>query len=51
MEAEEKRMANMKEMAGDSEILLQRREAEAARVAARKPQSILQRMGLQRPEQ
>lgn len=43
-------MAKLKEMAGDSEILKQRREAEAALLAEKKPQSILQWMGLQRPE-
>lgn len=51
MEGEEKRMAKLKEMAGDSEILKQRREAEETLLADKKPQSILQWMGLQRPEQ
>ena len=50
IEAEEKREAKLKEMAGDSEILKQRRESEAALLAEKKPQSILQWMGLQRPE-
>ena len=51
VEAEEKRMARLKQMAGDSEILKQRREAEAALLADKKPQTVLQRLGLQRPEQ
>lgn len=51
VEAEEKRLAKLKEMAGESEILKQRREAEEALLADKKPKSILQWMGLQRPEQ
>lgn len=51
VEAEEKRIAKLKEVAGDSEILRQRREAEEALRADKKPQSILQRIGFQRPEQ
>ena len=51
MEAEEKRIAKLEEIASDSEILKQRREAEKALLADKKPQSILQWMGLQRPEQ
>ncbi|KAL9069815.1 MAG: hypothetical protein Q9161_005274 [Pseudevernia consocians] len=48
VEAEDKRMVRLKEMARDSEILKQRREAV---LADKKPQSLLQWMGLQRPEQ
>lgn len=51
VEAEEKRMAKLKEVAGDSEILRQRREAEEAVLANKKPQSVLQRIGFQRPDQ
>ena len=50
VEAEEKRMAKVREMAADSEALKQRRDAEEALVADQKPQSILQRIGLQKPE-
>ena len=48
VEAEDKRMVRLKEMARDSEILKQRREAV---LADKKSQSLLQWMGLQRPEQ
>lgn len=51
LEAEEKRIARLKEMADDSEIEKQRREAQKALLAEKKPQSMLQRMGLQRPEE
>ena len=53
VEAEERRMAKLQETAGEGEILKQRRAAEEAllRVADKKPVSILQWMGLQRPEQ
>lgn len=51
MEAEEKRMAKLQETAGEGEVLKQRRAAEEALLADKKPVSILQRMGLQRPEQ
>ena len=51
MEAEEKRIAKLREMADESEILKQRREAEEKLRADQKPQSILQWMGLQKPEQ
>lgn len=47
VEAEDKRMVRLKEMAEDSEILKQRREAV---LADKKAQSILQWMGLQRPK-
>ena len=50
MEAEEKRMAKLREIAGDSEVLKQRRDAEEALAADQKPQSILQWIGLQKPE-
>ncbi|CAF9909341.1 MAG: hypothetical protein ALECFALPRED_005523 [Alectoria fallacina] len=51
VEAEEKRMAKLQETAGEGEVLKQRRAAEEALLADKKPVSILQRMGLQRPEQ
>lgn len=51
LEAEERRIARLKEMADDSEIEKQRREAQKAFLAEKKPQSVLQRMGLQRPEE
>ncbi|KAM0802471.1 hypothetical protein BDR22DRAFT_131930 [Usnea florida] len=50
VEAEEKRMAKQREMARDSEALKQRRDAEEALLADQKPQSILQRIGLQKPD-
>ena len=51
LEAEEKRIARLKEMADDSEIERQRREAKEAFLSERKSRPILQRMGLQRPEE
>ena len=51
VEAEEKRIIRLQEMAHDSEMAKQRREAEEALLADKKPPSMLQRMGLQRPEQ
>lgn len=48
VEAEKKRVARLEEIAGDSEIVKQRREA---LLADEKPKSILQWMGLQKPEQ
>ncbi len=50
VEADEKRTARLKEMADDNEVIRQRREAEEAQLADKKAPSILQRMGLQRPE-
>ncbi len=51
VEAEEKRTARLKEMADDNEARRQGREAEEAQLTDKKAPSILQRMGLQRPEQ
>lgn len=50
MEVEEKRIAKLKEMAGEREILQRRKEVEEALLADKKAPSILQWMGLQRPE-
>lgn len=50
MEVEEKRIAKLKEMAGEREILQRRKEVEEALLAYKKAPSILQWMGLQRPE-
>ena len=51
VEAEEKRMVRLQEMAEERENEKQRREAQEALLADKKAPSILQRMGLQRPEQ
>ncbi|KAF6220193.1 hypothetical protein HO133_003324 [Letharia lupina] len=50
VEVEEKRIAKLKEMAGEREILQRRKEVEEALLADKKAPSILQWMGLQRPE-
>ena len=50
METEEKRIVRLKEMEEESKLKEQRRETEKALLAERKPLSILQRMGLQRPD-
>ena len=50
VEAEEERIVRVKQMADDSEER-ERREAEERLLANKKGQSMLQRMGLQRPEQ
>lgn len=51
VEADEKRIVRLQEMADDSEIMRKRREAEETLLAKKKAPTILQRMGLQRPEQ
>ena len=51
VEAAEKRTARLIEMADESETLKQRIAAKKALLADKKAPSILQRMGLQRPEQ
>lgn len=51
VEAEEKRIMRLQEMAEEREKEKQRREAQEALLADKKAPSILQRMGLQRPEQ
>ena len=51
VEAEEKRIVRLKEMADDSEDRERRREAGERLLANKKRPSILQSMGLQRPEQ
>ena len=51
IKAEERRIARLQEMEEESELLEQSREVQRALLAKQKASTMLQRMGLQRPDE